>query len=245
MCYAELLGKDLRINADVKKGESAMSFEDFFKKSVLEMDAFANVSISNTLLGLLISFVIGLLIFYVYKKTFRGVVYSYNYNVSFVLMTVITTMIIMTISTNIVLSLGMVGALSIVRFRTAVKDPMDIVYMFWAISAGIATGAQIYTIAIAGSIFVSFIIYWLSRYKGRENAYILVMQFSDEATEPVVTRLRKHGYTLKSKTVRRDMTEMTVEVRLKDDNTAIVRDLAQLDGVKDVALVSYNGDYAP
>ncbi len=222
-----------------------MSFEDFFKKSILEMENFGRVSVPDTLLGLLISFAIGMFIFFVYKKTFRGVVYSYNYNVSFVLMTVITTMIIMTISTNIVLSLGMVGALSIVRFRTAVKDPMDIVYMFWAISAGIAAGAQIYTIALAGSIFIGFIVYWMSRFKGREHSYIVVMQFEDRATEPVVARLRKHGYTLKSKTVRREMTEMTVEVRLKDDNTALVRELAQLDGVKDVALVSYNGDYAP
>ena len=223
----------------------ALNFQDFFKKSVLELEAFKNVSILDLLLGLVISFCIGMFIFYVYQKSFRGVVYSYNYNVSFVLMTMITAMIIMTISTNIVLSLGMVGALSIVRFRTAVKDPMDIVYMFWAISAGIASGAKIYPIAVIGSLFIGATIYWLSRHKNRDNAYIMVIQYEESANEGVIAQLRRKGYVLKSKTVRKEMTEMTVEIRLRDDDTTIVRDLSQLEGVKDVMLVSYNGDYAP
>ena len=128
----------------------AINFQDMFKKSVMNLDAFNSVSYFDLLSGLGSSFLIGLFIFYIYRKTFRGVVYSYNYNVTFVLMTMITALIIMTISTNIVLSLGMVGALSIVRFRTAVKDPLDIVYMFWAISVGIASGAKLYPVALFG-----------------------------------------------------------------------------------------------
>jgi len=142
-----------------------LNFQDMFKKSIMNLDAFNSVSYVDLLFGLGSSFLIGLFIFYIYRKTFRGVVYSYNYNVTFVLMTMITALIIMTISTNIVLSLGMVGALSIVRFRTAVKDPLDIVYMFWAISVGIASGAKLYPVALFGSLVIGLVLVWLSRKK--------------------------------------------------------------------------------
>src|SRR5690606_10888418 len=131
-----------------------LNFDDIVKKSVLNLDVFKSVSYIDMLFGFLCSFAIGMFIYWIYRRCFRGVVYSYNYNVSFVLMTMITALIIRTISTNIVLSLGMVGALSIVRFRTAVKDPLDIVYMFWAISAGIASGAAMYPLAIFGSLII-------------------------------------------------------------------------------------------
>lgn len=142
-----------------------INFQDVIKKSVLHLEAFRSVSYIDIFLGLACSFAIGMFIYFVYKRYFRGVVYSYNYNVSFVLMTMITTLIIMTISTNIILSLGMVGALSIVRFRTAVKDPLDIVYMFWAIAAGIATGAKMYPLAMIGSLAFGLTLAWLSKRK--------------------------------------------------------------------------------
>lgn len=142
-----------------------LNFQNIIKKSVLGLDSFTSVSYIEIIFGLLCSFGIGMFIYWVYKRCFRGVVYSYNYNVSFVLMTMITTLIIMTISTNIVLSLGMVGALSIVRFRTAVKDPLDIVYMFWSIAAGIAIGAQMYPLAIMGSLAFGATLAWLSKKK--------------------------------------------------------------------------------
>ncbi|AJY75073.1 DUF4956 domain-containing protein [Paenibacillus beijingensis] len=220
------------------------NFQDLFKKSVLHLDAFRNVSYVDILLSLLASFGIGLFIFYIYRKTFRGVVYSYNYNVTFVLMTMITSLIIMTISTNIVLSLGMVGALSIVRFRTAVKDPLDIVYMFWAISAGIATGAQLYPVALIGSLAVGAALLWLSRRKLREQPYLLIIRHSDAAAQNVRTALSKFTYTLRSKTVRKDMIELTVELRLRDDNTSFVNQLSEIEGVSDVSLINYTGDYA-
>lgn len=221
-----------------------LNFQDVLKKSVLHLEAFRSISYIDMLLGLLCSFLIGLFIYWVYRKTFRGVVYSYNYNVSFVLMTMITALVIMTISTNVVLSLGMVGALSIVRFRTAVKDPLDIVYMFWAISAGIACGAKIYPLALGGSLIIGATLWWLSKRKIREQSYLLIVRHTDEAAGELRVQLRKLNSKLKSKTVRKDFVELTVEVMLRDDNTAFVQSISEIAGVHDVSLVNYTGDYA-
>ncbi|UHA75196.1 DUF4956 domain-containing protein [Paenibacillus sp. 481] len=225
--------------------DQIVNFKDMFKKSVLQLEAFNKISLIEIFWGMLISFLIGMFIYWVYQKCFRGVVYSHNYNVTFVLMTMITTLIIMTISTNIVLSLGMVGALSIVRFRTAVKDPMDIIYMFWAVSVGIATGAKLYPLSIFGSLAIGATIYFLSQRQEKQKPYLVILQYEEKASDEVLVQLRKRKSVLKSKTVRKGMTELTVETRLSDDNTAFVDALAALDGVKDVVLVSYNGDYAP
>jgi len=221
-----------------------MNFNDIIKQSVITLENFRAVSYFDMVLGLLISFLLGMFIYAIYRKSFRGVVYSYNYNVSFVLMTMITALIIMTISTNIVLSLGMVGALSIVRFRTAVKDPLDIVYMFWAISVGIAVGAKIYPLAIGGSLIIGLVIYWLSKKKIREEAYLLIIRHSDVATSELRTEMRKLSGKLKSKTVRKGYTEVTYEIKLKDDNTSFLQTIAELEGVSDASLVNYTGDYA-
>ena len=221
-----------------------LNFQDIFKKSVLSLESFSAVSYFDIAIGLIFSFLIGLFIFWTYKTCFRGVVYSYNYNVSFVLMTMITTIIIMTISTNIVLSLGMVGALGIVRFRTAVKDPLDIVYMFWSISVGIAIGAGMYPIAILGSLAFAGTIAWLSKKKIRGETYILVIHYTDEATDEVRKTLIKLKSKLKSKTIRRGLVEMTVEIRLPDDNTSFMTVLDNIEGVLDCSLVNYTGDYA-
>lgn len=221
-----------------------MKFDDIIKKSVLSLDAFRSVSYIDMIIGFISSFAIGMFIYWVYRKYFRGVVYSYNYNVSFVLMTMITTLIIMTISTNIVLSLGMVGALSIVRFRTAVKDPLDIVYMFWAISAGIANGAKMYPLAIFGSLFIGLTLAWLSKKKTKQQSYLLIIRHLDEATDELRLQLRKLDTKLKSKTVRKDYTEMTLEISLRDDNTAFMKVINDIDGVLESSLVNYTGDYA-
>ncbi|MEX3744761.1 MULTISPECIES: DUF4956 domain-containing protein [Lysinibacillus] len=220
----------------------SLNFENIIKKSVL--DSFASFSYIEIIIGLLCSFGIGMFIYWVYKRCFRGVVYSYNYNVSFVLMTMITTLIIMTISTNIVLSLGMVGALSIVRFRTAVKDPLDIVYMFWAIAAGIAIGAQMYPLAIIGSLAFGATLAWLSKKKVRGETYLLILQHNEEAGDEVRKTLQKLNTKLKSKTIRNAFIEMTVEIRLVDDNTAFMNVLNKIEGVHSCSLVNYTGDYA-
>ncbi|MFD1954125.1 DUF4956 domain-containing protein [Paenibacillus thailandensis] len=221
-----------------------LNFQDIIKKSIVNLEAFRTVSYIDVVYGLGASFLIGMFIYWIYRKTYRGVVYSYNYNVSFVLMTMITALIIMTISTNIVLSLGMVGALSIVRFRSAVKDPLDIVYMFWAVSAGIASGAKLYPIAILGSALIGLTLVFLSRKKLKEQPFLLIIRHDERAQQGVKEKLRRMDYRLKSKTVRNEFTELTVEIRLRDDNTAFVNELNDLEGVQDVALVNYTGDYA-
>lgn len=224
--------------------DNVINFQDVIKKSVLNLESFQTVSFVDMFWGLLVAFSCGMFIYYVYRTCFRGVVYSHNYNVTFVLMTIITALIIMTISTNIVLSLGMVGALSIVRFRTAVKDPMDIIYMFWAVSVGIAAGAKIYPVAVFGSLVVGATIWWLSRKKESTMPYLLILHYEKEAEIEVKRKIRKMNTVLKSKTVRKEMTELTLELRIKGDNTGFVNDFSEIEGVRDVALVSYNGEYA-
>ncbi|WP_368483378.1 DUF4956 domain-containing protein [Solibacillus isronensis] len=224
--------------------DGSLGFQDIIKKSALSLESFTTVSYFEILLGLFCSFAVGMFIYTVYRTCFRGVVYSYNYNVSFVLMTMITTVIIMTISTNIVLSLGMVGALSIVRFRTAVKDPLDIVYMFWAISAGIAIGAGMYPLALIGSAAFGATLAWLSKKKIRGETYLLVVHYQHEAHEQVKKVLNKKNSKLKSKSVRNGLIEMTVEIRLVDDNTYFVNLIESIEGVHACSLVNYTGDYA-
>jgi uncharacterized membrane protein YhiD involved in acid resistance len=224
--------------------ENQINFNDIFKNNFLEADSFGRMPILNIIISLLLAFAIGLFIFFIYKKTFSGVVYSHNFNITLVLMTMITTLIIMTISTNVVLSLGMVGALSIVRFRTAIKDPLDVVFMFWSISAGITTGAGVYSLAVFGSIIIGLVVYVMTRSKGKESVYLLVIHYDGRATDTVKYHLGKLKHSIKSKIVRNDMTELTVELKMKGDNTAFMTPLSVAEGVQDVSLINYNGDYA-
>lgn len=224
--------------------EDLFNFKDIFKKSALNLESFNSLSYVDMFWGLLISLLVGIFIYWIYRKCYRGVVYSHNYNMTFVLMTIITSLIIMTISTNIVLSLGMVGALSIVRFRTAVKDPMDIIYMFWSVSAGIACGAKIYPIAVIGSLVVGATIWVLSKRKDNGSPYLIIIHYEERAEEDVKRQMRKIQSVLKSKTIRKTGIELTVEIKMKGDNLSIANALSATDGVQDVVVVSYNGDYA-
>lgn len=221
-----------------------VNFNDIFKSNLLEFDLVGKLPIQNILIGLLMSLVLGIFIFYIYKKSFRGVIYSHNFNVTLVLMTMITTLIIMTISTNVVLSLGMVGALSIVRFRTAIKDPLDVIFMFWAISVGITTGAGVYSLAVLGSLLIGVVVFIMTRRIGKTSIFLLIIHYDESASDSVKYQLGKIKHSLKSKIVRFDVTELTVELKIKGDNTAFVNHLSALDGVKDVSLINYNGDYA-
>ena len=128
----------------------ATSFSDVVRQSYMELNSSGPLSIADIGMSLVLTFIIALGIFWIYKRTFRGVLYTHSFNVSLVMISLVTSLVIMTISTNLILSLGMVGALSIVRFRTAVKDPLDIVFMFWAIAVGIANGAMQFKLALAG-----------------------------------------------------------------------------------------------
>lgn len=225
--------------------DDALKFNDILKKSFVKLNMFNNISVLDVTIGLILSCILGLFIFYIYKKSFRGVVYSHSFNVTLVLMVMITSLIIMTISTNIVLSLGMVGALSIVRFRTALKDPLDIVFMFWAIATGIAVGAGVYPVAIIGALAIGLTVYGLARYKFKGSAFLLIIHYMDDANDAVRYQINKLNHVLKSKNVRKDHTELVIEMKIIGDNTGFVNEISLIEGVNDVSLVSYNGDYAP
>lgn len=220
-----------------------VNFKDVIKKSMLDTNFVNALNSSDIVVNLMFTFVIGMFIFIMYKKTFQGVLYTQAFNVSLVMVSLVTTLIIMTISSNIVLSLGMVGALSIVRFRTAIKDSMDIVFMFWAISVGIANGAGYFKIAIIGSIFIAIVLLILTKYKESTSPYLLIMNYDEKADDSLKEYLKKLGsYKLKSKTVTTNNAELTIEIRTDNDHQ-IVSDISKLDGMKDCVLVAYNGDY--
>ncbi len=221
-----------------------MSFNDIFKSSFIEK--VSSFSPLDMIIALGLSFVLGLFIFYVYKKTFNGVMYSASFGVSLIAMTLITTLIIMAVTSNVVLSLGMVGALSIVRFRSAIKEPMDIAFLFWAISAGIVTGAGLIPLAIFGSVFIGIVMVIFVNKKSTDNPYILVVNCSDDKSEELVTKAvngNVNKYMVKSKSVSVSGIELTIEVRLKDMTTKFVNDISQIEGVSNAVLVSYNGEY--
>ena len=198
-------------------------------------------------IALALAFAIGLFIFLVYKKTFRGVMYSENFGVSLLAMTLITTLIILAVTSNVVLSLGMVGALSIVRFRSAIKEPLDIAFVFWSISVGIVLGAGLIPLAIFGSVFIGIILLVFINKKSSDNPYILIVNCSDDNSENLAMNhinksVKKH--VIKSKTVSASNgIEITVEIRLKEMSTKFVNEINNLEDVNNVVLVSYNGEY--
>jgi uncharacterized membrane protein YhiD involved in acid resistance len=221
------------------------NFNDIFKSSFL--DKISSFSMLDTAIALGLAFILGLFIFMVYKKTFKGVMYSANFGVSLLAMTLITTLIIMAISSNVILSLGMVGALSIVRFRSAIKEPIDIAFLFWAISIGIVLGAGLIPLAIFGSLFIGIIMLFFVNQKSTDNPYILVINCTDDNSEQkaldyVKGKVKKH--VVKAKTVAASSgVELTVEIRLKDMSTQFVNEVSRIAGVNNAVLVSYNGDY--
>ena len=221
-----------------------MTFHDIFKASFLEN--VTQFSAVDTLIGMLFALVIGLFIFVVYKKTFNGVMYSGGFALTLVGLSLVTTLVIMAVTSNVVLSLGMVGALSIVRFRAAIKEPIEIVYLFWSIAAGIVIGAGMIPLAVIGSAIIRLILILFANRKMHDNPYILIMNCADEkaedaAVEMAQTALRR--FLVKSKTVSAGGIELTAEVRLKDAATSFVNGIHDIEGVENVTLVSYNGEY--
>lgn len=221
------------------------TFNDIFKSSFL--DKVTSFSALDMAIAMGLAFVLGLFIYLVYKKTFKGVMYSANFGVSLLAMTLITTLIIMAISSNVILSLGMVGALSIVRFRSAIKEPIDIAFLFWAISIGIVLGAGLIPLAVFGSLFIGIIMVLFVNQKSTDNPYILIIKCSDDdseknAMEYIERNVKKH--VVKSKTVAPSSgVELTVEIRLKDMSTKFVNEISRIAGVNNAILVSYNGEY--
>ena len=193
------------------------------------------------LLALFVSFAMGLVIYFFYTRSFRGVVYSQNFAISLALMSTLTTMITLAISSNIALSLGMVGALSIVRYRTAIKDPLDILFIFWAVTAGITIGANMHYLAFVGSIIVILSLLVIRKFKPDNMKYILLVHYAGGDVDDEIRRLlHKQRYEIKSKTVRNNDVEIAVEIVVKNDNLVFLDALNQLPGVNDVSLVQYN-----
>ena len=220
------------------------TFGDLFKKSFLEMFPDA-IDPWSLVLTLAMSLLLGLGIFLVYRKCFIGVVYDHSFNISLVVMTILTAVIIVTISSNIMLSLGMVGALSIVRYRTAGKSPLDLIFLFWAITTGIAAGAGYYYIAWVAFLFVALVFAVLRGIRQRRETYMLILNYqTKEGLEEEIRRVL-HNYKAKvrSKIVRGETTELTVEVLMRDDNLSLPNTLSALEGVNDVTLVQYRGSY--
>lgn len=221
-----------------------MSVQDFIKKSVLESGAFDGASITNIILGLLTAIAMGAVIYVVYSKFYTGVIYSRSFAVTLVGMTILTAMVTLAISTNIVISLGMVGALSIVRFRTAIKDPLDLLYLFWAITSGITSGAQMYLLVlICAAVMVGMIIlFYNKQQKGR--IYIAVIHYEGEKTgDDIIVAFGKMKFFVKSKTIRGEKTEMAVEVYCRKNDMHFLDVIKAIPGVDDVTLIQYNGEY--
>jgi uncharacterized membrane protein YhiD involved in acid resistance len=221
-----------------------MSFSDIFKSSFLEN--VASVSILDMVLAMVLAFGLGLFIYLIYKKTYQGVMYSSSFGLTLVALTMITTLVILAVTSNVVLSLGMVGALSIVRFRTAIKEPLDIAFLFWAIAAGIVLAAGMIPLAVFGSIVIGLILLFFANRKQSSDPYITVIRCSSSESEKAASAFLQEKVTkcvVKSKTVRKGQIELTMEIRLKDDNTDFINALAGIEGVESAVLVSYNGDY--
>ena len=221
-----------------------MTFNDIFKSSFLEN--VTSVSLLDMVLALALAFGIGLFIFFVYKKTYQGVMYSSSFGVTLIALTMITTLVILAVTSNVVLSLGMVGALSIVRFRTAIKEPLDIAFLFWSIAVGIVLAAGLIPLAVIGSVVIGLILLVFVNKKSACDPYIVVLQCEGHEAEQRAKQFlagQTQRCVVKSKSAQKGAVELNLEVRLKDDNTDFVNILSELEGIHSAVLVSYNGDY--
>lgn len=221
-----------------------MNFNDIFKSSFLE--TMTSVSILDMAIALLLAFGLGLFIFLVYKKTFNGVMYSSSFGVTLIALTMITTVVILAVTSNVVLSLGMVGALSIVRFRTAIKEPLDIAFLFWSIGVGIVLASGMIPLAVIGSVIIGVILLVFVNKKSHTHPYIVVVRCENHDTETQVNKFlgeKTERCVVKSKSAQKGEIELNLEIRLKDDNTDFINNIADMNGVHSAVLVSYNGDY--
>ncbi len=225
-----------------------MSVQDVIKKSVLESEMFQQTMSLGTLftigVNLMVAAIMGMLIYFVYKKLYQGVVYSRNYAVTLIGMTVLTCMVTLAISTNIVISLGMVGALSIVRYRTAIKEPLDLLYMFWTITTGITIGAGMYLLAVLAAVIVLGVLMVMHKNGDSSQIYMYIIHYNKEVVyDQILSIFGEAKYTVRSKVLRGEDTELTVEVRPAKKQGHLAEQINRLEGVKDVTALQYNGEY--
>ncbi|MCR5302472.1 MAG: DUF4956 domain-containing protein [Lachnospiraceae bacterium] len=223
-----------------------MSVKDMIKKSVLESVVYNQSITSGTyitiIIDMLAALLVGYIIYRIYKRFFAGVVYSRYFAVTLIGMTVLTCMVTLAISTNIVISLGMVGALSIVRYRTAIKEPLDIMYLFWAITEGITLGASMYIIATIGMVVMLIIIICMSKMKETAGAFVMIVHFTGDAKDAILSELKSYVYSVKNTIMKENDTEMTIQIDMNKDD-GIAEKVRAISGVSDVSMLQYNGDY--
>lgn len=225
-----------------------MSVQDVIKNSILELETYSSSFTAETMVSIVVSLIcaviFGLFINFIYTKFYRGVVYNRNFSITLVGMTVMTAMVTLAISTNIVISLGMVGALSIVRFRTAIKDPLDLLYLFWAITTGITVGASMYPLAVMASVIMFLVILIMNKKVKNGQVYIVIVQYRNQPTgDAIRIAMARVNYRIKSKTMRGDLCEIAMEVNMKGDNLSFADKIRAIDGVEDVTVIQYDGEY--
>lgn len=221
-----------------------MTFNDIFKSNFLEN--VTSISVLDMILTVLLSFGIGLFIFFVYRKTYRGVMYSAGFGTTLIALTMITAVVILAVTSNVVLSLGMVGALSIVRFRTAIKDPLDIAFLFWSIGAGIILAAGMIPLAVIGSVCIGIVLLVFVNRTSNTHPYMVILSCADHDAEVKAKEFLAKNVTrstVKSKSAVKGAVELNIEVRLKEDDTDFISILSEMPGISSAVIVSYNGDY--
>lgn len=221
-----------------------MSFIDMIKKSVLA-EFTGTISVEKIIFSLLLAFIISVFIVIVYKKTYSGVVYSKSFSLCIILLCMVTAMIIRTISSNLALSLGMVGALSIVRFRTAIKEPVDTVFMFWSITAGIMTGAGLYLVALIASLIIGllyFVGYTFGFKVGKQ--YLFILKYDQSVEDDILKCINKNKkIKIKSKTITKNIIELTFEVEIKNNDIKLLDKFKDMEGVFSASAISYQNDF--
>lgn len=221
-----------------------MSVKDFIKNSVLNSEAYQSYDVGSIAISLVIALLLGILIFLVYKRFYAGVMFSKSFAVNLIGMCLLTCMVTLAISTNVVISLGMVGALSIVRFRTAIKDPMDLLYLFWSITTGITAGAGMYILTLVSALIMIIMIAIFYSRTSAGKVYIAVIHYEKKETfDEIIRILGRNKYFVKSRTMRGETTELAVEINVKKDDLFFQEKIGQLEDVKDITLIQYNGEY--
>lgn len=219
-----------------------INFSDIFKKGFLEETG--NLTTESFLLSMLAAFICGMIVYYIYRQFFKGVIYNNNFNILLVMTSLVTCFMVLVISSNVVLSLGMVGALSIVRYRTAIKDPLDVGFLFWTVAVGVTCGAGLYLLSIMGTVFIAAVYVLLVQIRNRKRVYVLIIKLQNDAMGMVNSELKGIKKVLKNRTTTKGYTELTYEVRLVGENTTFVSHLSELEGVENVVVVEFTGDYA-
>ncbi len=217
------------------------NFSDIFKKGFLQETG--NLTTEGFIMSMLIAFICAVIVYYVYRLFYKGVIYNNNFNILLVLVAVVTCFTVIVISSNVVLSLGMVGALSIVRFRTAIKDPLDVGFLFWAVAIGITSGAGLYIISIIGTVFILLIYILLVQIRSKKRVYLLIVKHNQTAGSEVSSVLDGIKKILKNRTTTKNFTELTYEVKINEDNTSFLNNLLAIDGVESAVIVDFTGDY--